>query len=72
MNKTWAVIGVLDLSALADGVGRAVQEKWRRRDWSQFDYLTVEPPAWCLVMTFFLTLAASAGCAYFAIHNEHE
>lgn len=61
---------MLDLGAFADWLGPAVREKWMRKQFSEFSYLTVEPPTWAVVTTFFVTLAVSAGVALWAVMNE--
>lgn len=61
----------LDLSAYASWLGPAIQEKWIRKNFEEFSYLTVEPPMWSVLLTFFFTLLASGGVAAWAILNEH-
>lgn len=62
----------LDLVAFAEWLGPVVREKWVRKDFKDFSYLTVEPPTWAVVTTFFVTLAVSAGVAFWAVMNESD
>lgn len=62
----------LDLSAYADWLGPAVREKWVRKKFEEFNYLTVDPPLWAVITTFFVTLAVCAGVALWAVLNEHR
>ena len=45
-------------------------EGFQRRHFKEFSYLTVEPPMWCLILDFFLSLGITLGCGYWAITND--
>ena len=60
----------LDLVAYADWLGPAVQEKWRRKDFEEFNYLTVEPTTTFVVWTFILTFLVTVGLGVWAVMNE--
>lgn len=62
----------LDLAAYADWLGPAVREKWVRKKFEEFSYITVDPPLWAVITTFFVTLAVCAGVAVWAVLNEHR
>lgn len=59
----------LDLVAYADWLGPAVQEKWRRKKFEDFSYLTVEPTTTAVVWTFILTLLVTVGIGIWAVLN---
>ena len=40
------------------------------KDWSKFDYITIEPPGWCFILLFFLMLASQGGFYYWAHIND--
>jgi hypothetical protein len=62
----------LDLVEVVGWIGPNVQQNWQRKDWSQFDYISVEPPTWTIVLTFCLTLALNIGLSWWLIVNEHS
>ena len=42
------------------------------RDFSQFDYLSVDPPTWEVWFVYILTLCISVGLLYYGYQNEYE
>lgn len=60
----------LDLVALADWLGPAVQEKFVRKEFADFSYLTVEPPLWAVLTVFGITLLVTAGLSVWFVLNE--
>ena len=45
--------------------------KFKRKDFKEFSYITVEPPTWAVVVTFIITILITFGLCYWAIVNEH-
>lgn len=45
---------------------------FHRREFVEFDYLTIEPPTWALVISFVITLLISIGGSIWIIMNEYE
>lgn len=62
----------LNLRLIADYTQKQVYAKFKRLDFHQFDYLTVEPPLWAVILTYVLTIAINFGLSYWIISNEHE
>jgi Ca2+/Na+ antiporter len=62
----------LNLEEVVGYMTTNVDRKFSRREFAEFSYLSVEPPFWGIMLTFFLTLAVDAGLAYWIIHNEHH
>lgn len=62
----------LDLLGFSRWLGPVVQEHFVRRDFAEFDYLTVEPPTWAVVTTYVLTLVISVLLGVFAVQNEAD
>jgi hypothetical protein len=60
----------LDLVKYLDWLGPAVQEKWRRKNFDEFSYLTVEPSTAAVVWTFIGTLLITVGIGVWAILND--
>lgn len=61
---------VLNLSALADYMQVQVNKQFVRKDFKEFDYLTVEPPTWGIVLTYILTVIINGGLSAWIISNE--
>lgn len=59
----------LDLVAYADWLSEAIPAKWQRKNFHDFDYLTVDPPLSSVVWTFVLTLLVSIGLGLWVILN---
>jgi hypothetical protein len=62
----------LDLKALGDYMTYWVDREFVRRDFKEFNYLTVEPPGWAVILTYFLTLAVNLGLSLWIIRNEAQ
>jgi hypothetical protein len=60
----------LDLHAFADYIGAEANKKFVHRSFKEFSYLTVEPPFWAVLLTYFLTLAINVGLSYWIVVNE--
>ncbi|HRH68892.1 MAG TPA: hypothetical protein PLB89_05225 [Flavobacteriales bacterium] len=60
----------VDLVAVADFLGPLVRRHFVRRDFHQFDYLSIEPPGWAVVLVYFLTALACTITGAFAVGNE--
>lgn len=60
----------LDMVGFARWLGPVIEEHFSRRDFKEFDYLTVEPPVWGIVLTYVLTALATIGCCALAVRNE--
>ena len=62
----------LNLEEVVGYMSTNIDRKWKRREFAEFSYLSVEPPTWGIMLTFFLTLAIDGGLAYWIINNEHH
>jgi len=62
----------LDLGVYVDWLGPVVADKWVRKKFKDFSYLTVDPPGWAVVLVFILTILANLGISAWAIMNEHD
>lgn len=61
----------LNLQELASFTKDKVEKQFVRRNFKEFDYLTVEPPTWAVILTYILTLAINIGLSFWIINNEH-
>jgi len=64
--------GTLDLMDLSDFLYKELEEKWIRKQFKDFSYLTVEPPLWGLIVAFLLQIAFNIGYAIWSTNNEYE
>lgn len=62
----------LDLEKFADWLEPAIMEGWTRRNFHEFEYITVDPPTWAVITTMIVTLLVVAGIAVWSIMNEED
>jgi hypothetical protein len=62
----------LNLSGLSDYLHKELGTKWKRKEFKDFSYLTVEPPLWALIVSFLIQIAFSVGYAIWAVRNDYE
>ncbi|MDP3899919.1 MAG: hypothetical protein Q8Q23_02450 [bacterium] len=60
----------LDLKSVAGMLKEKIPGRWQRKEFAAFSYLTVEPSAWMIVMTFILVGLATFGTAYWTVKNN--
>jgi hypothetical protein len=60
----------LDLVAYADWLGPQIQSKWVRKNFDDFNYLTVEPTISAVIWTFVVTLLVTVGIGVYAVFNQ--
>lgn len=62
----------LNLQAIADYTQTQVDKEFTRRDFKEFNYLTVEPPIWAIILTYLLTILINIGISYWVINNDFK
>ena len=62
----------LDLISLSEYLYSELGKKWKRKEFKDFDYLTVEPPLWALITAFILQILFNVGHGIWAVRNEFE
>lgn len=62
----------LDLSAAIDFTYQEIQTKWVRRNFKEFDYLTIEPTMKQVVWIFILTAFVNLGLGIWVVKNDIE
>lgn len=62
----------LDLLALAGFVETELSEKFIRKDFKEFSYLTVDPPGWAITWCHIVTLVVTIGITIWSIFNPIE
>ena len=60
----------LNLNSLADYLFENIPKNWKRKHFSDFDYLTIETPTWAIITTYILVFLASIGINIWSIKNE--
>lgn len=61
-KTTWTALGSFLLTN--------VDKDWVRLDFKQFDYLSVEPPLWSIILVYVLTLLTCIEVSYWVVRNE--
>jgi hypothetical protein len=62
----------LNLEELVDWMVPQVQKRFERKQFADFDYLTIEPPGWAIFLVFCLVGGINFGISYWVINNEHQ
>lgn len=55
---------------IAHSVWSQVEKEFKRKDFKEFSYITVEPPTWAKWVTFIVTLLITGGLCWWAVVNE--
>lgn len=61
----------LDLVNLAGWIKPELEKRYKRKSFADFNYLTVEPPLWAVILTFILTALASLVSSVWIIGNNY-
>jgi hypothetical protein len=62
----------LDLKDFSQYLYTEVKDKWVKRNWHDFDYLTVKVPTWAMILIYTLTILSTALVGFWAITNEYD
>lgn len=62
----------LDHAKLVHLIGDEVKDNFVRKDFKEFDYITVDPPMWSVVLTFVLTILLNVGLSFWIVNNEFD
>lgn len=60
----------LNISSIADHLQSEINKNFTRRNFEEFNYLTVEPPTWSVILTYLLTIGVNFGLSYWIIKND--
>lgn len=60
----------LNLISFAEWVKPQILSDWKRKEFKDFNYLTVDPPFSIIIATYIITILASVGLGYFNITND--
>lgn len=53
-------------------LGPAIQEQWQRKHFKDFNYLTIEPPWWAVLIVYILVTVTSVGVLFWETENEYS
>jgi len=62
----------LDLMKIVRWLKTNVPDVWKRKEFADFSYLSVEPPFGGILLAYILSILASLGTSLFAILNEYD
>lgn len=65
-------MGKLNLSKVSDFLYTEIDQKFKRKHFRDFSYLTVEPKGWQVILTFILTVVINLGLSLWLIKNEYD
>jgi hypothetical protein len=60
----------VNASKLSNAVWYNVDREFKRKDFEEFDYISVDPPTWAKWVTFFVTLIITVWICYWAVVND--
>jgi hypothetical protein len=61
-----------DLESFVDYCTQNLLVKFKRREFQEFSYLTVNPPIWAVIMVYLLVLGINIGLSFWIIKNEFK
>ncbi len=62
----------LDLVKLVNDAVPLVTDKWQRKHFKDFSYLTVEPPIWAVALSYLLALLLNVGLSAWIVGNQFQ
>lgn len=62
----------LNFQLIVDFIQKNISKGFERRNFKEFNYLTVEPPTWAIIFVYILTILVNIGLSYWIINNEYE
>jgi hypothetical protein len=60
----------LDLMKVIRALEMRVPKEWERKQFADFNYLTVEPPMWMIILTYLLAIGITVGTCYWCHVND--
>jgi hypothetical protein len=56
---------------IATATWKNVEKEWKRKDFAEFSYITIEPPGWAKWVTWIVTILITGGLCYWAVVNDY-
>ena len=69
------IVGIgkeLDLMTTIKSSTNLIRRKFTRKKFREFDYLTVEPPMWAVILVYVIVLLICIGVSFYVVNNEFE
>jgi len=63
---------VLDLESVADWLHPALRRGFIRKEFADFNYLSIRPPMWTILVTYLLVILVNVGVSAWVIFNEAD
>ena len=60
----------LDLNKFSDFLYKDIEQKWVRKNFKDFDYISVSPPTWSVITSILVSLGACIAVFIWSIRNE--
>lgn len=62
---------VFNVDSIVHATKTNVEMEWKRKDFKEFSYITVDPPTWAHWVTWIMTILISFGLCYWAVVNDY-
>lgn len=60
----------LDLVSLVNMTESLSAKLWQRKNFAEFNYISIDPPLWATLLCFFLTIGLNVGISFWLVKNE--
>ena len=60
-----------DIDNISSVTWKYVEQEWKRKDFKEFSYVTVDPPGWAKWVTWIFTILITGGLCYWAVVNDY-
>lgn len=57
---------------IANYTHNEVEKRFERLEFTTFDYIKVDPPAWTIILAYVFTILVCVGISLFSIKNEYD
>lgn len=61
-----------NIDSIATTTFNIIQQDWKRKEFEEFSYISVEPPYWAKVTTWIVAILITVGIGLWVINNEFE
>jgi hypothetical protein len=65
-------LGVLDMDKIYSLIDSSIRTYFIKKDFKEFNYLSVDPPTYEIIITYILALLVTVGVNYWCYTNEHD
>jgi len=72
LRENISELKLLDMKKVVDITTNLVLNKFKMKNFKEFEYLTLDPPLWIIVLCLFFNLALNFGILYWVIFNNYS